>query len=112
MTLKQKLIVYWWMAAGLVVLIWPCYKQAWHDTMSTVQYFDRPQRPIDAWNSKWLQSIYGNPEDGVSGQYALINPAGTQIPYRAPFTQWAPWLAYCWNQRNSTNMLTRKYGKT
>lgn len=111
MTLRQKLTVYWWMAAGTVILIYPCLRCAWHDTQSTVQYFGRPQRTIDAWDSAWLQSIYGNPEDGVSGQYALINPAGVQVPYMPG--AWPPWRAYCWSAwRNSTNMLAREWGKT
>ena len=111
MTIRQKLTVYWWMAAGIFILIWPCFRRQWHEVQSTVQWYDRPQRTIDAWDSAWLQSIYGNPEDGVSGRYALINPAGTQEPYMPG--AWVPWRAYCWSAfRNSTNMLTREWGKT
>lgn len=111
MTTKQKLITYWWMFAGVFILIPFCLARAWHDTQSTVQWFGRPQRTIDAWNNAWLQSIYGNPEDGVSGTYALLNTAGTQVLYMPG--AWPPWRAYCWSAwRNSTNMLTREYGKT
>jgi hypothetical protein len=111
MTLSQRLNTWWWMAAGGLILIWPCLMESWVDTQSTLNPFGRPARRIDQWKSNWLQSIYGNPEDGVSGEWALIwNETGTERVLYMPGA-WPPWRAYCWNWRNSTNMLTRRYGK-
>jgi hypothetical protein len=111
-TLAQKLLTWWWMFAGLFILIWPCLAEDWEDCISTINPYGRPPRKIDRWRSGWMDSIWGNPEDGVSGRYALIwNSTGTERVLYMP-AAWDPWRAYCWNQRNSTNMLTRRYGKT
>lgn len=102
---------------GLVVLIKPCLKQEWVECQSTVNPFGRAPRTIDCWKDPWLQSIYGNPEDGVSGKDALVwytPPGGAprQVPYRSPFTQWAPWRAYCWSAwRNTADQLKYTYGE-
>jgi hypothetical protein len=113
MTLGQRLNTYFWMAAGLVILIWPCLAEDWQLCTSSVNPFGRLPRRIDRWRSEFLQSIYGNPEDGVSGEFALIwNSSDTARVGYMP-NAWAPWRAYCWSAwRNSTNMLTRRYGKT
>lgn len=66
-------------------------------------------RQIDRWRFAPLNLIYGNPEDGVSGRYALIwNSAGTErVPYMP--SAWAPWRAYLWSGwRNSANGLKRR----
>jgi hypothetical protein len=62
-------------------------------------------RLIDTWRYSWLQAVYGNPEDGVSGRTALIWLNGvTQGPYMPD--AWAPWRAYCWSAwRNSADNL-------
>jgi hypothetical protein len=121
-TLTQRLTTYWWMIAGLVILIPPCLAQAWEPCVSTINPYGRAPRPIDRWKSLWLQSIYGNEEDSVSGKEALIwNSTGTARVLYMPDSDKPSWLsqylwdslrAYCWNQRNSTNALTRRYGKT
>jgi hypothetical protein len=61
-------------------------------------------RPIDDWDLPWLNFIYGNPEDGVSGQTALVwGPNGLEA-YMP--NAWAPWRAYCWSAlRNSCDNL-------
>lgn len=79
---------------GWFVLIPFCLAQAWTS-----------EKP-DQWNWKPLNSVYGNPEDGVSGKDALIwNTGGTaKVPYQP--TAWAPWRAYCWSAwRNSADSL-------
>ncbi len=102
---------------GLVILIRPCLKQEWQECQSTANLFGRAPRTIDCWKNPWIQSIYGNPEDGVSGKYALVwytPPGGVWgsqylVPYKAPFTQWAPWRAYCWSAwRNTADQLKYK----
>lgn len=111
----KTLINWWWMLAGTVILIWPCLRQDWVETTSTENPFNRAPRTIDRWRSDWLQSIYGNPEDGVSGRYALIWVPGeskygandrvlVRVYYR-PNT-WTPLRAWIWSAlRNSTDML-------
>lgn len=104
-------------AIGLVVLIPFCLAQAWEDCPSTEGPY--PVHTIDRWTWAPLNRVFGNPEDGVSGKYALIwytPPGGTladavRVPYKAPFTQWAPWRAYCWSAwRNTADQLKWTYG--
>ena len=60
---------------------------------------------LDQWDWRPLNYIYGNPEDGVSGQYARVWLNGTT---QGPFmpAAWAPWRAYRWSAlRNSTDNL-------
>jgi hypothetical protein len=97
------------MLAGPIVLAVPCLMQAWEPCVSTAGPY--PPHVIDRWKWKPLNAVYGNPEDGVSGQYALIWDGNKRVPYTAPFTQWAPWQAFCWSVwRNSTNQLHRSWG--
>lgn len=53
---------------GLVVLILPCLLQAWTADRKSI----KDGRQIDRWKLKPLNWIWGNPEDGVSGQTALV----------------------------------------
>jgi hypothetical protein len=85
---------------GWVVLIVPCLRKSWHDTPSPFN----PARTVDAWNSRGLQAIFGNPEDGVSGQHALIWLNGTTQGEYMPGAD-PRWRAYCWNARNSADQL-------
>lgn len=95
-----------WMVAGWFILIPFCLARCWEPCESTINPFGRAPRPITLWRSAWLNSIYGNREDGVSGAEALIWVNGERVPYR-PNT-WAPLRAWLWSAwRNSTNELSR-----
>lgn len=84
---------------GWFVLIPFCLGRLWLLDMQTKSIKDG--RFIDTWDSRIIQAIYGNPEDGVSGAQALIS--GNQ-PYMPE--AWAPWRAYCWSAlRNSCDNL-------
>lgn len=99
-------------ALGWVILPIPCLVRAW-----TVPYYisikPLPGRAaVDLWRWKWLNSWYGNVEDGVSGQQARIwNTGGTAlIPYASTFPSWVPQaaIAFAWSVwRNPANMLKR-----
>jgi len=96
-----QLIMWTFSIAGMVVLIWPCLARAWEP--STAPSI-KDGRQIDRWKWGWL-APYQNPEDGVSGQTALImlNPVDT-----GPFMPVADdrWRAYCWSAlRNSCDGL-------
>jgi len=66
-----------WMVVGYFLLIVPCLAHAWEPCLSTINPFGRAPRVISRWINPWLNTIYGNREDGVSGAEALIwpNPA-------------------------------------
>jgi hypothetical protein len=86
---------------GLVLLIPFCLAQDW----TLDQHSVKDGRPVDRWTFGPLNYVYGNPEDGVSGQTALIwDNAGHLVPYMPG--AWAPWRAYCWSAwRNSSDNL-------
>lgn len=90
--------------AGWFILLPFCLARTW--TLSTLAGSAKDGRPIDHWNAGWLRFCFDNPEDGVSGQTALVwNRLGSnQIPYKP--TRWA-WLnAYLWSAwRNSCDNL-------
>lgn len=100
---------------GLVVLLPACLLQAWEPTTSTQGPY--PAHPIDQWSWVWLRPWFNNPEDGVSGQFAMVWPNGTaRVPYRPGIsgrTGWRLWLedalrAYLWSAwRNTAD--NRKY---
>lgn len=85
---------------GWFLLIPFCLARAW-----TLTYIYNLDHVVDTWDCGLVDRVYGNPEDGVSGQQALIwTPAGTQVPYMP--NAWAPWRAYCWSAwRNSADNL-------
>jgi len=88
------------MVIGWIVLIPFCLVQAW--TSDAVSIKDG--RQIDRWSWRPLNAIFGNPEDGVSGQTALIWVNGVPSTYLP--NAWAPWRAYCWSGwRNSCDGL-------
>jgi hypothetical protein len=78
---------------GWLLLIPFCLAQAWDNNVP------------DRWTWQPLNAVYGNPEDGVIGQHALIwNSTGQKVPYMPG--AWAPWRAYCWSAlRNSCDNL-------
>lgn len=64
----------------------------------------KDKRAIDRWSWRPLNVLYGNPEDGVSGQYALIWVNSVLSPYMPHAS--AAWRAYCWSAwRNSCDNL-------
>lgn len=84
---------------GLFLLIPFCLTRAWVTAGSL-----EAGRQIDRWRFAPLNLIYGNPEDGVSGRYALIWTSTARVPYMP--NAWAPWRAYCWSAlRNSSDNL-------
>ncbi len=95
-------------ACGWFILIPFCLFQDWQ--MSPIPSINDGKRTIDEWKWMWLNRIYGNPEDGVSGQMALVWINGTtRVPYR-PNT-WPPLRAYLWSAwRNSADMLKYRLG--
>jgi hypothetical protein len=82
-------------AAGLVVLAPACYLHSWTqaDTLSINP--DPPGRRVDRWSWGWLNAVWGNPEDGVSGAQALIATGGRRRPYLPASS--AGWRAYRWS---------------
>ena len=106
-----------WMVAGYFILIVPCLSRAWEPCESTINPFGRAPRPITRWINPWLNTIYGNREDGVSGAEALVWPNPPVNKAMTPFKDgrvlyrpntWAPLRAWLWSAwRNSTNELSR-----
>lgn len=95
---------------GLVALIPFCLAQAW-ETSPAPSIGQKPwltRGPIDRWSWGPLNYVYGNPEDGVSGQTALIWGSGTSSGQLVPYLPGAnaAWRAYCWSAaRNSAGGL-------
>lgn len=96
--------------AGWFLLIPFCLTQAWETTYPVDDRADKVSksikdgRTIDRWSAP-LNYVYGNPEDGVSGQQARVwDPYGTLQPYMPGVPDW--WRAYCWSAlRNSCDNL-------
>ena len=87
--------------AGWFVLIPFCLLRAWRSTATSI---DPDYRAIDVWSWDWLNGVYGNPEDGVSGAQAIVNGQ----PYMP--TANSIWRAYCWSAwRNSANGLKYRF---
>lgn len=88
-------------ALGLVMLALPCALQAWNT--SPDKSIKDGVRVVDEWS--WpLNVVYGNPEDGVSGQTALVWVDGVLAPYLP--TAGPRWRAYKWSAlRNSVDGL-------
>lgn len=83
----------------LFLLIPGCLRRAWVDGGVSIN----DGRPIDKWRWPWLQWVCGNPEDGVSGQTALVWVDGKLEHYMPGADD--RWRAYCWNIRNSVDEL-------
>lgn len=84
---------------GWIVLIPFCLGRLWLLDMQAKSIKDG--RFIDTWDLPFIQAIYGNPEDGVSGAQALINGSEPYMP-----DAWPPLRAYCWSAlRNSCDNL-------
>lgn len=85
---------------GWIVLIPFCLLQAWSANAFSI----KDGRRIDSWTWSLLNSVYGNPEDGVSGKQAVVWLNGTASPY---YSNWSPIIrAYYWSAlRNSCDNL-------
>jgi hypothetical protein len=83
---------------GWFLLIPFCLLQFWElEPQGSI----KDDRSIDVWKWVWLNKIYGNPEDGVSGTQALINGTQPYLPTSNP-----KWRAYRWSAlRNSCDNL-------
>lgn len=94
---------------GFVLLVPFCLLQFWIVEDRSIK---DDTRPIDVWKWTWLNRVYGNPEDGVSGQTALIWGSGAQAGQLVHYmpNAWAPWRAYCWSAwRNSCDALKYRF---
>jgi hypothetical protein len=106
-----------WMVIGYFLLIPFCLMRAWIPVMSTINPYGRKPRLVSEWVRPWLNTVYGNYEDGVSGAEALIWPDPAVDPASTPLKDgrvlyrpntWAPLRAWLWSAwRNSTNALSR-----
>jgi hypothetical protein len=87
-----------------VVLIPFCLRRAWTGGGISI----KDGRAIDVWRYRWLQAIAGNPEDGVSGQTALVWGPNGLMHYMLDADP--RWRAYCWSAlRNSVNQLKYRF---
>lgn len=93
---------------GLVLVGAACVARAWvlPSTSSPASIKPLPGRSrIDVWSWSWMNAVYGNPEDGVTGTCAFGSWLG-------PFNDLPPsrWLAFVWsglrNWANGFNYLT------
>ena len=95
---------------GLVVLAWPCFRRHWALAGVSNKTWPAPYealngRRIDGFTCrwKWFQRCFHNPEDGDSGQTALIWVNGALQIYNPTGSRWK---AYCWSAwRNSVDGL-------
>jgi hypothetical protein len=101
-----QLIMCFFMIVGWLFLWIPCVLHVWGE-WSVESLKDK--RFVDTWNWGWLNYVYGNPEDGVSGQDALIGDAtGKLVPYMPNAPAW--WRAYLWSAwRNSCDGLKYRF---
>lgn len=92
------------MVLGWVFLIPFCLLQAWSVNALSI----KDGRRIDTWKFSLLNYVYGNPEDGVSGQQAVVWSNGTPMAYMA--SSGTCWRAYCWSAlRNSCDALKYRF---
>jgi hypothetical protein len=69
---------------GAVILAGPCYLRSWHPAPSTE---NRIPQTINVWDSAFLNRIYGNDEDGVTGKPGY----NTEPPSRLKAYVWSAW---------------------
>ena len=110
-----QLVMLFFTVVGWFLLLPFCVRQAWvapngDPPVTEAVYLpwsfsDKDgSRRIDCWAWLPLNWVYGNPEDGVSGQCAIIYLNGNASPYMPHASAW--WRAYCWSAlRNSCDNL-------
>lgn len=82
---------------GWLVLLPFCAAHAWKLGPKSI----KDARIIDMWSWGPLNLVYGNPEDGVSGMFALVQGDQEYMPKANAFSR-----AYCWSAlRNSCDNL-------
>lgn len=97
-----QLIMLFFTVLGWFLLLPFCLTHCWY--FKTPKLSIKDNRPIDYWAWYSLNWVYGNPEDGVSGQQAIIELNGNASPYMPHTPAW--WRAYCWSAwRNSCDNL-------
>jgi hypothetical protein len=100
---------------GFVVLLPASVMHAWtappaYISIKPVLTTQPARLVVDEWRWNWLNAWYGNSEDGVSGQQALLQVDGQYVYYPTLFPSWTPkWcIAYAWSAwRNGANNLKR-----
>jgi hypothetical protein len=102
---------------GFLILPIPCIFHLWTEpnTVSSKTIVATNKAPariyVDEWKWKWLNKWYGNSEDGVSGQQAIVwDDAGHLVPYTSLYPSWVPKsaIAYGWSAwRNGANNIKR-----
>lgn len=99
---------------GLLLVGWCCARRNYTlpATSSPLSIKPLPQRThVDTWGWKWMQPVYGNPEDGVTG-FCAYGPSwtGAYNPTRSR------WLAFVWsalrNWANGFGYLTWRWTST
>lgn len=90
---------------GWVLLLPFCWAHAWK--LNSFSDWKVGNKIVDRWSWEPLNYIYGNPEDGVCGMFALVwSTLGYQQPYMPSAGVPAWWRAYCWSAwRNSCDNL-------
>ena len=102
--ISVQLIMLFFTVLGWFLLLPFCLRQAWDGPTRHRLSNKGDGREIDTWRWRPLNRIYGNPEDGVSGQCAIIYLNGNASPYMPHASAW--WRAYCWSAlRNSCDNL-------
>ena len=83
---------------GWFILPIPCILQAWRISPKPSI---KDGRQIDEWKFNWLNKVYGNPEDGVSGRFAKLSDGSAYLPNCNSILR-----AYTWSAiRNSADGL-------
>jgi hypothetical protein len=107
MTWKDQVKIAVAQAVGYFILILPCICKAW--TAPTLKSIKPGHPPVDQWAWGWLNAWYGNAEDGVSGQQAIL--VGGAL-YPTGFRPWVPAAAIAWAWsawRNGANNVKRPF---
>jgi hypothetical protein len=106
--ITAQFIMCFFMVLGWGLLIPFCLTHAWNTRLALS--IKDPRRRIDVWDWMPLNYVYGNPEDGVSGQCALVGNADNTalVPYMPNAPAW--WRAYLWcGWRNSCDALKYRF---
>lgn len=103
----------------LPIVYLACWRQAWGQSPFVPSIkTDWPSqyaaslngRPVDQWDWKWLNRWCGQPEDGVSGVFALVwKDANTLVTYAEYTGYTGSRLAWSWNLRNKVQALKYRY---